>query len=102
MRLLAAHQWFVKHRPRPRPADMDMAAAMAASLSVASPTEAAAVDAHTRGACSSSGTAAAALQQQQRPAFQVPGTRQQVFNKYKAAHAGEDEPQAVARSNTSR
>ena len=36
-RLLAAHQWYVKHKPRPKPRDMDIAAAMAASLSVTCP-----------------------------------------------------------------
>lgn len=36
-RLLAAHQWYIKHKPRSKPADMNMAAAMAASLSVVCP-----------------------------------------------------------------
>jgi hypothetical protein len=60
-RLLAAHQWYVKHKPRPRPADLNMAAAMAASVSVLGPTDcaAAAVSAgaeeRQRTTCSSAG-----------------------------------------------
>lgn len=89
-RLLAAHQWYVKHKPRPRPADMSMAAAMAASLSVQGPTEAAAVAAEQRQTPASSGTAGGAAgsgsasntdsrrkQQQQQP-FCVLGMRQQL------------------------
>lgn len=36
-RLLAAHAWYVGHRPRPVAADAGLAAAMAASLSIGTP-----------------------------------------------------------------
>jgi hypothetical protein len=88
-RLLAAHQWYVKHKPRPKPADMNMAAAMAASLSVLGPTDCATAGAEERQrtACSSVGgvvavggsvnSPASRRQQQQQPLC-VLGVGQQV------------------------
>jgi hypothetical protein len=78
-RLLAAHQWYVKHKPRPRPADMNMAAAMAASLSVQGPTEAAEAAASSNVAAGTSSPASKkALQQQQQQPFRVLGVGQQL------------------------
>jgi hypothetical protein len=80
-RLLAAHQWYVKHKPRPRPADMNMAAAMAASLSVQGPTEAAEEAASSNVAAGTSSPAskrALQQQQQQQQPFRVLGVGQQL------------------------
>lgn len=94
-RLLAAHQWYVKHKPRPKPRDMDMAAAMAASLSVSCPVNGDATAAGTSAGVTSRGSPSSRQQQQQQQ-FVLYGKPRQVNSarfaeEKQQQHTAEDE-----------
>eukprot|EP00879_Flechtneria_rotunda_P005410 GHRR01005701.1.p1 GENE.GHRR01005701.1~~GHRR01005701.1.p1 ORF type:complete len:484 (+),score=198.89 GHRR01005701.1:556-2007(+) len=90
--LVAAHQWFVKHKPRAKPADPDMAAAMAASLSITDAANITAAgelqygsstDIQAAGTHSNKHTTSSTRQQHHAPPFRVYGSPRPLFSNFK-------------------